>query len=601
MPLIDTARFLPGPRLRACYRSVQPLIETALGFRDLERRYTRLPHRGDSPAEFARIALQALSVTWEMSETERNDLAAIPGPVVICANHPCGPLEPLALIALLDETRPEACKVLANRILSTIPELQPGLIPVEPLYPETGRKSGINGFRQAIGHLAGHQGTVLIFPAGRVSGWSRELRVVFDRPWSEHPVKLAAHTGASLACVHVEGTPSRLFLSIPRNWSHLRGLLLARELTGTPTRHLRIRLAKVFTPDETRRLAAQTRPADRLRAHCYLGADRALAAAKPPPGVPETTTETASPVASALSHDIARLTTNGHKVADAGNYAVLLLRGDESEPILTEIGRLREITFRAAGQGTGNEIDLSPEDQYYHHLVLWDENAAALIGAYRIGFSDTIAAEQGRDALYLQPLFRFPERFYRTIGPAMELSRSFIVPSRQRDGRALATLWRGLAAAAQSRACRTCYGCVTISNAFHPASRAILVDFLDRWYGDSHDLRKLVHPRNPFRAETRYHRLWTKALAGEKIDDLRPIIEDLENHHRSIPPLIRYYCALGARYLAFHVEPSFNNALYCLLRVDIAQISHRYKSRFGATSSARSEPAMASHRNKPGN
>ncbi len=593
MPLIDTARFLPGPRLRACYRPVQPLLETALGLRDLEKRYSRLPDRGDSPAEFARIALQALGVTWEMSEDERNKLSAIPGPVVICANHPCGPVEPLALMALLEEARPGDWQVLANRILSTIPELRPGLIPIEPLCPETGRKSGINGFRQAVRHLAQCQGTVFIFPAGRVSGWSWELGTVCDRPWSPHPVRLAARTGASLACLHVEGSPSRLFLSIPRNWSHLRGLLLARELTRSPTRHLKIRISQVFIPDQTKRLAGQSRPADRLRAHCYLGPDRALAAAKPPPGIPETTAETASPAAFALADDIARLKTTGHEAARAGNTTVLLLRGDESEPILTEIGRLREITFRAAGQGTGREIDLSPEDQYYHHLVLWDENAAALIGAYRIGFSDTIAAEQGRNALYLQPMFRFPARFYQKIGPAMELSRSFIVPSRQRDGRALATLWRGLAAAAQSRNCRTCYGCVTISNAYHPASRAILVDFLDRWYGDSHDLRKLVHPRNPFRPETRYHRLWTEALAGEKIDDLRPIIENIENHHRSIPPLIRYYCALGARYLAFHVEPSFNNALYCLLRVDIAQLDRRYKSRFGVDRSAKPEPTTA--------
>jgi putative hemolysin len=580
MPLIDTARFLPGPAFRTCYRPIQPVVERAFGFHGLERRYRSLPDRGRSAAEFARIALRELGISWEMSPADKAALAAIDGPIVLCANHPCGPIEPLALMDLLDEIRPGNCCVLANRILGTIPELKESLIPVEPLHRGEPRQNGANGFAGALKYLR-QGGALLTFPAGRVSGRTRELHAVCDRPWSDHPPRLARMAGASVVCLHVEGRASRLFLRVPNHWSSLRALLLPREMNHPHSRHLKLRLAGVWDPAETQALVRGPHPSQRLRAHCYLVADRALADPAPPPPVSGENTRDRPPAnAGKLKKEIARLRDDGREMFDRGTYSVLLFRGDESRTLLEEIGRQREITFQAAGQGTGREIDLSNEDDYYHHLILWDREEDFLAGAYRLGFEEEIRAERGAEALYLQPLFRFHKTFYRRIGPGAELSRSFVVPARQRDGRALACLWKGLSAAAVQRNCRTYYGCVTISNLFHPASRAILVDFLDRHYSDDAGLRRLAHPVHPFQPETRYHRLLTEAFACEKIDALRPVIEEIENGHRSIPPLIRYYCSLGARYLAFHVEPSFGNAVYCLLRVDLNELEKRYQRRF---------------------
>ncbi len=581
MPLIDTARFLPGPVSRTCYRPIQPLVERAFGFRELELRYQALPDRCRSAAEFARIALRHLGISWELSPADKTTLAAIDGPLVLCANHPCGPVEPLALMDLLQEIRPDNWRVLANRILATIPELKDSLIPVEPLHPGERDQNGANGFAGALKYLR-CGGALLTFPAGRVSGRSRELGTVCDRPWSDHPLRLARIAGASVVCLHVEGRASRLFLTIPNRWSSLRALLLAREMTHPHCRRLKLRLAGVWEREQAEALERGSHPSQRLRAHCYLAADRALAEPAPPPSVPTEDSGSHQPSGNTnrLKKEITRLRDSGLEMFARGPYAVLLFRGDESRALLEEIGRRREITFQAAGQGTGREIDLSEEDDYYHHLILWDQERNLLAGAYRLGFEQEIRAERGAEALYLQPLFRLPKTFYRRIGPGAELSRSFVIPARQRDGRALACLWKGLTAAAAQRNCRTYYGCVTISNLFHPASRAILVDFLDRHYSDDAALRRLVHPAHTFQPETRYHRLVTEAFADEKIDALRPIIEEIENGHRSIPPLIRYYCSLGARYLAFHVEPSFGNAIYCLLRVDLNEMEKRYQRRF---------------------
>ena len=109
------------------------------------------------------------------------------------------------------------------------------------------------------------------------------------------------------------------------------------------------------------------------------------------------------------------------------------------------------------------------------------------------------------------------------------------------------------------------------------------MEHLRRNYGDDEEFTALVRARNPFHPSTRYHRLVGQAYEKEKIDALAPLIERIENQQRGIPPLMRYYCTLGAKFLAYHVEPTFRDALYCLLRVDLQTIEQRYRRRFLGT------------------
>lgn len=93
-------------------------------------------------------------------------------------------------------------------------------------------------------------------------------------------------------------------------------------------------------------------------------------------------------------------------------------------------------------------------------------------------------------------------------------------------------------------------------------------------------MRSLVKARNPFKPVTRYHRLVADAYKGQALQKLAPVIDTIENSKRGIPPLIRYYCNLGARFLDYHVEASFENAIYCLLQVELAAMPQAYRKRF---------------------
>ncbi len=260
--------------------------------------------------------------------------------------------------------------------------------------------------------------------------------------------------------------------------------------------------------------------------------------------------------------------------------SLYFFRGDTASDMLQAIGRGRAETFAAIGAGSGEDVDLSAEDTYYHHLALWDRQNHRLIGAYRIGVLEDIITSQGTSGIYLDHLFEIHKDFYVKLGNSLELSRSFILPSYQKSPRMLDLLWKGLGIVAKKLNIKTMFGSVTISNTFSPLSQAILVDTLDTLHSAPAELRELIKAKYPFIAQTTTHNHATKAYASSGIGSLNKLILELEDNHRPIPPLIRYYLALGAKFLSFQVEPSFNNAIYCLLKVDLNAIPPRYKKRF---------------------
>lgn len=577
---MDPADLLPpvvGPGLR---RVVGYPIARLFGFPALWHLHRELVGDKLHGSEFAERALEKLGVSFGFEEGLVTRFRDIGGPVVVVANHPFGGIDSLALLILLERARPGCVKLFSNAVLTDIPGLRTHLIAVDPLG--TGTEAAVanrRGMMAARRHL--RSGGVLgMFPAGRVSHQDDPGGPVEDRPWTLHPLRLAEASGATLVCLHIPGGNRPDFLRIPKEWARLRALCLCRELSKSRGKHVEIRQAAVLPPAEIRSLLRKPDAAARLRAWCYLRAERD----KPRPRHREGTKDLTAPITAPASPKelrsaVAQLREIG-KVTELGRFELLLGRGDQMPLLLQELGKLRELTFRAAGQGTGRPIDLAAEDEWYHHLLLWDEEAGRLAGAYRIGIVREILEARGPAGLYLDHVFRIEPDFYEQLGAAFELSRSFVHPDYQGDPQALAALWRGLGHAAMARGVRTLFGSVTISNAHHPASRSILVKFLRSVHGDDPAMSALVQARQPFRSAPGHHEGIAAAFERVGIDRLDPLIRTLEDGERGIPPLMRYYAALGARFLAYHVEASFADALYCLLRVDLDDLPRAYRRRF---------------------
>ena len=175
-------------------------------------------------------------------------------------------------------------------------------------------------------------------------------------------------------------------------------------------------------------------------------------------------------------------------------------RSLEMPHAIDELGRLREITFRAAGEGTGRSTDLDQFDAYYWHLLLWSKQKQELAGAYRAGDTDEIIRSHGIKGLYTNTVFRYDEKLFLKIGSALELGRSFVRPEYQRQYAPLLLLWKGIARfVAAHPETPVLFGAVSISNEYSSVSREMIVRYFEQ-REDGREFADLVHPRTPFRA-----------------------------------------------------------------------------------------------------
>jgi hypothetical protein len=145
----------------------------------------------------------------------------------------------------------------------------------------------------------------------------------------------------------------------------------------------------------------------------------------------------------ALEVEISALSAD-QRLVDRGQFHVYCARASQIPWALREIGRLRELTFRAVGEGTGRPSDLDLFDASYLHLFLWDAQAAAIAGAYRLGLVDEILARHGKRGLYTHSLFKYRTRLLDSLNPAIELGRSFVRAEYQRSFAPLFLLWSGI-------------------------------------------------------------------------------------------------------------------------------------------------------------
>lgn len=249
--------------------------------------------------------------------------------------------------------------------------------------------------------------------------------------------------------------------------------------------------------------------------------------------------------------------------------------------VLQEIGRLREISFRAVGEGTGRARDLDAFDATYRQLFVWDPERREIVGAYRL-LTTHEAASDGR-GLYTQTLFEYGSAFLESLGPAIELGRSFVRPEYQGHPGALAALWQGIGRmAAGLGSYPTLFGAVSISACYSLGARALMRAALLGW-GTAEPLALAVRPRTPFSGPAIPDRLLRALTTPCALDHA---IAQLDGEGRGLPVLVRRYLELGGRFVAFNVDHAFRDALDGLVIVDLRRSDPRLlRFYLGATGS----------------
>lgn len=162
--------------------------------------------------------------------------------------------------------------------------------------------------------------------------------------------------------------------------------------------------------------------------------------------------------------------------------------------MLRELGRLREIAFRAVGEGSGKRRDIDGYDDDYLHLILWDEEDLEIVGAYRFMPTAIQLAKRGLEGIYSYSLFHYDGRMDDVLQHGIELGRSFIQP-RYWGRRGLDYLWSGIGAyLARYPHYRYLFGPVSISGGLPPAARDLLVAFYRMWFPATHPLAESRRP-----------------------------------------------------------------------------------------------------------
>jgi hypothetical protein len=271
-----------------------------------------------------------------------------------------------------------------------------------------------------------------------------------------------------------------------------------------------------------------------------------------------------------LGAEIERLKREGC-VAENESYAVFRARGSAIPALMREIGRAREVAFRATGEGTGKDLDLDSFDASYTQLILWHKESRCVAGSYRLAWTQDVLPASGIQGLYTSTLFRFAPEFFRALGPAVELGRSFISPEFQKDYAPLLLLWQAIGRSVAARPdAPVLFGPVSISADYSDAARQLIVEFL-RERRFRADLAHWVAPRRPFRSRlTRAAELRAVAACLGEVEDLSARINDIDEHS-GVPVLLRHYLRLGGRVAAFHVDRNFSDTLDGLLIVDLRE------------------------------
>jgi putative hemolysin len=295
-----------------------------------------------------------------------------------------------------------------------------------------------------------------------------------------------------------------------------------------------------------------------------------------------------------LADEVASLNPD-RLLVDEGDQQVFLADATEIPNVLREIGRLRELSFREVGEGTGRELDLDRFDDSYQHLFVWQSARHEIVGAYRIGSCDSILFREGVRGLYSATLFRYSRQLFEAMGPALELGRSFVRSEYQRSLAGLALLWKGLAQfVLRHPRYAILFGPVSISADYHSASQALITSFLKE-NNYRHPWARWVRPRTPLRGHIP-HRIRVAGRELRHLDDVSAFIAEIETDHKGVPILLRQYLKLGGRLLGFNVDPDFSNVLDVLLMVDLRNTEERTLARYMGRSGA--EAFLACHESR---
>jgi putative hemolysin len=516
--------------------------------------------------DFVEQVLEYFNISYSVRDNEKECIPNL-GKLVIIANHPIGSLDALALIKLISEVRSDV-KVVANQMLMTLEPLRDMLLPVNNMQGGTPKQHLAN----IQAHLS-DEGAVLIFPAGEVS----RLRPqgIRDTHWHTGFLRIAKTAQAPILPVFIDAKNSPVFYGVSMLYKPLATALLVQEMFKQKQNHLPIRLGEVIPHSSYANLPLNLPEAAKLfKQHLYrIGKNKKpLFATQKPIALPEDRTLLTKAI-----HQQCELLGKTHD-----EKSIYLYEHKGYSPIMREIGRLREVSFRAVGEGTNKRRDIDQYDHHYYHLILWDEQDLEIVGAYRFGDAKKLSVADHPCGMYSATLFDFEGASDALFEKGLELGRSFVQP-RYWGKRSLDYLWFGIGAFL-NRYPRYQYvfGPVSISNALPSEAISLIVEFYSTQFDGIDSIRGLsASAKTPLPSPDAHTSRFHEVEYKQAFKDLKHL---LANMGASVPTLYKQYSEFceskGVGFLAFNIDPDFNDCIDGLAVADLNYVRPKKRERY---------------------
>lgn len=559
--------------------------EKLLGLDRLNRAYDKIlrDREAGSSENFFQLASKYLKLRLQLRPS---DLENIPkkGPVVVVANHPHGLSDGIIFGELLTRVRDDI-RLLVNEQLALCAELDPWLIKVDVYEGEDAKRKNLSGLRKTISWL--RKGGVLgIFPAGTVSSFSLEHKRVTDDPWNANIAAIIRMTQATVVPVYFPGRNSLLFQGISLLNRNARVAFLPREVGRDSRRTHRLVVGKPIPFSQLSQYESDEALVSHLRLRTYL-LGKSYEKSRRPHVHKKDRKAKMEPLISPVPVQDMQAEIDAlppeclHARQENGDWDVYVADALQIPHILMEIGRLRELTFRQVGEGSGKACDLDAYDNHYKHLFLWDRTHRKIVGAYRMGETDKILARYGVKGLYNGEYFSFSPAALQVLERSLEMGRAFIVPEYQKRPLALGFIWVGIGQfMARNHRYRYLFGTVSISRDYTNLSRALIVSYLKAHEMES-VLKNEVKAYNPPRkADLKRAESSILPIGLTDAQGLSQLVADIEEDGKGIPVLLRQYLKLNGKILSFGVDKHFGDVLDCLILVDIFKTPERSLKRY---------------------
>ena len=511
--------------------------------------------------EFADHLLENMGITIDVSPEQLENIPKEGGFVVV-SNHPFGGIEGVMLLSVIAKVRPDF-KIMANFILSHIPNLKECFFAVNPFEKKPEWKSSVSGIKGTIMHIAEGKG-LGVFPAGEVSRYHGH-DYPEDLPWSTSIARIIKNANVPVIPVFWDGQNSKLFYAVDKIHSMLGTARLTRELINKHDTCFNLQIGKPILPSEIELYENPKQLAAYLRSRSY-----ALEANIPAKAVEKKVAhmETiAAPVELPLMQAELEAIREKSFLYSSSDYDCYLTDYEDIPNLMREIARLREETFRAIGEGTGKSLDQDEFDKHFKQLILWDKVKQKIAGCYRLGIGSEIIPRFGIKGFYVSTLVNIDESFSDKLSHTIELGRSFVPLEYQKEVLPLMLLLRGLSdVVVRYPEINHFIGPVSVSAWYPKFYQSLIARFVSEKHAVEDELQGKVTPKTPFVPD--FLKVDPDVLLENNmngVDKFDKFLFRLSNGLYRLPTLFKKYLKLNAKFLCFNVDHDFNDTLDALL------------------------------------